>query len=63
MTRMSTSLTEIGLDLTVLVAKSFENEVALFKKLTDLKIPFVAYGRSLNCSSSSWLDGDNKRVF
>lgn len=87
MTRMSTSLTEIGLDLTVLVAKSFENEVALFKKLsvsknlgvliisrtlrndkrfkilTDLKIPFVAHGRSLNCSSSSWLDIDNERAF
>ena len=72
MTGMSTALTEIGWDLTVLVAKSFENEVELFKKLstsknlsgliisrtlrnderfkilTDLKIPFVAHGRSIN---------------
>ena len=87
MTGMSTALTKIGWDLTVLVAKSFENEVALFKKLsiseelydliisrtlkndkrfkilTDLKIPFVAHGRSLNCSSSSWSDIDNKRAF
>ena len=36
-TGMSTTLTEIGWDLTVLVAKSFENEVALFKKLSVSK--------------------------
>ena len=87
MTVMSTALTKIGWDLTVLVAKSFENEVELFKKLsmsknlsgliisrtlrnderfkmlTDLKIPFVAHGRSINCSNSSWLDVDNESAF
>ena len=37
MAGMSTALTKIGWDLTVLVAKSFENEVELFKKLSMSK--------------------------
>ena len=34
-----------------------------FKLLTDLKIPFVAHGRSDNCNQSAWLDIDNEAAF
>ena len=31
--------------------------------LTDLKIPFVAHGRSDNCNQSAWIDIDNEAAF
>ena len=87
MAGMSSALNKNGWDLTVLVAKSLEEEIQLFKKLsvsknisglvisrtlrkdkrfgllTNLKIPFVAHGRSNDCNESAWLDIDNEAAF
>ena len=46
----------------LIISRTLRNDER-FKILTDLKIPFVAHGRSINCSSSSWLDVDNERAF
>ena len=87
MAGMTSALNIKGWDLTVLVAKSLEEEIQLFKKLSvsksvsgliisrtlwndkrfkllkDLKIPFVAHGRSKSCDNSAWLDIDNEAAF
>ncbi len=87
MAGMSSALNKNGWDLTVLVVKTLEEEIQLFKKLsvsknisglvisrtlrkdrrfsllTNLKIPFVAHGRSDNCNESAWLDIDNEAAF
>ncbi len=87
MAGMTSALNKHGWDLTVLVVKTLEDEIQLFKKLsvsknisglvisrtlrkdkrfrllTNLKIPFVAHGRSDNCNESAWLDIDNEAAF
>ena len=87
MAGMTSALNKHGWDLTVLVVKTLEDEIQLFKKLsvsknisglvisrtlrkdkrfgllTNLKIPFVAHGRSNDCNESAWLDIDNEAAF
>ena len=46
----------------LVISRTLRND-ARFNLLSDLKIPFVAHGRSQNCSDSAWLDIDNETAF
>ena len=87
MTGMAESLTARGWDLSVLVPRSLDEELAMYRNisrtrhvsgliisrtltkdirfqlLNELKIPFVAHGRSLDSEDAAWIDVDNAAAF
>ena len=87
MTGMAESLTARGWDLSVLVPRSLDEELAMYRNISrtrhvsgliisrtltkdirfqilkELKIPFVAYGRSVDSEHAAWIDVDNAAAF